>query len=701
MVDSMREFKSLQPEGLPELYNVRIHGEEPFVTVEESEKRITIQFKFPGFFLSDDDRYVKGEPVSFKQVNISQTGFLAESGKPLLPSFGRYIQIPFNCGYTYTVKKSAPITFDDILVLPAQEKLTDSPRREEFEFDKPFYLKDEVYPEKIVEISGPFEIDECNALLVHVRPLQYNPAQKMLIGFGTITVVIDIIPKGSEYPLTNREPGRKVSTLFLNPGSDIEGRLGTERRGTTISTGDKGPEFLIIYHDTFKEAAEILAHWKNMRGLSTDTISLKEVGTTSDAVKSYIRTKRRARKSQLRYVLLLGDVEFIPPERILESPFGRNITDYYYSTKTGPDSKTQFVLPWLSVGRIPVKTAEEAKKVVEKIILYERDPPRDDGYYKRVLFAAYFEDKGRREGKEDKAYVKTLEYIGDHLADLGFSIERVYVSSNPAVREYTDGTPVSEEVKKAVVDKKTATQKIISEFSKGYLIVAHRDHGGYAGWVNPPFRTNHLNEVTGDTLSMVFSVNCLTGRFDVSRDCFSEKLLKMKGGAPSVIAATRPSHTWLNDDLMKALFDALWGGVLPFPGSEVSYPVLYNRLGDVLNYAKTYLPVAMSGDTVCIKDHMEIYHVIGDPTLELWKAPPLEMGMRTKVTPGYVDIVLRDCPRGSVITVWCKGNFVKKVEPWSTHVQVSLRGGGYWPVNPEDVSVCFWAPGYRFEEKVG
>ena len=67
----------------------------------------------------------------------------------------------------------------------------------------------------------------------------------------------------------------------------------------------------------------------------------------------------------------------------------------------------------------------------------------------------------------------------------------------------------------------------------------------------------------------------------------------------------------------KALFDGMWPGVLPtFPGSTAAYGVRNNRLGDLLNYAKSYLPIAGSGSTRYIKDHFEIYHVVGDPTLE-------------------------------------------------------------------------------------
>jgi len=56
---------------------------------------------------------------------------------------------------------------------------------------------------------------------------------------------------------------------------------------------------------------------------------------------------------------------------------------------------------------------------------------------------------------------------------------------------------------------------------------------------------------------------------------------------------------------MKALFDAMWPGVIPaFPDTAASYSVRYNRLGDILNYAKSYLLVAHSSDSG-VKSHFE------------------------------------------------------------------------------------------------
>ena len=246
---------------------------------------------------------------------------------------------------------------------------------------------------------------------------------------------------------------------------------------------------------------------------------------------------------------------------------------------------------------------------------------------------------------------------------------------------------------------------LIDATSEGQLVIGHRDHGGETGWIHPSFQMNHLDSITGTVPTPFFSLNCQTGHFDrtAPRECFAEKILRMEGAAPSLIAPTRNSNSVLNDELMKALFDAMWGGVLPtFPDETASYSVRYNRLGDILNYGKAYLPtVSTSGYS--IKDHQEIYHVDGDPTLELWKAEPIRLRIWAKVIKGYLSIRLSTCPKGGVVSILFKDKIIKRIEPSSTHIKIPLKGmskefGVLSHSIRSKISVCFCAPGHRFSK---
>ena len=75
---------------------------EPVVEIEEAKGkgRITVTCVFPGFqFYSEPPRKIGGKPIRFCQLKIPKTGFINKAGYPLLPSFGRYLQIPFHYGF--------------------------------------------------------------------------------------------------------------------------------------------------------------------------------------------------------------------------------------------------------------------------------------------------------------------------------------------------------------------------------------------------------------------------------------------------------------------------------------------------------------------------------------------------------------------------------------------------------------------------
>jgi hypothetical protein len=722
----MRKFASLSPENLSKDFDAEIHGEEPIVKLDETSGKITISYIFPGFYLVEDSRDVENKKLGFKQITIAATGSIGVSGRPQLPSFGRYVQIPQNVDFKVSVTKGKSVVFDDVIVSPSQQKQTDSTdEKAAFEYDRRFYSQDTLYPEEIVSVSGPFNIDQYNALLVHVTPFQYNPAAKKLIGYGNVTVTIAITRKkkatavGETKPFSAASDKGAFGNMLLNPGSRIDARINLPEitsivpaSGTSITTEilpsiRQRPELLIIYVKAFEAAAKKLARWKTRRGLLTALVPIDSIGNNVSKIKSYIRNAK-AKNSDLNYVLLFGDIDTIASETIPAHVFldykTDNITDYYYSTKTDPTGSTSLIFPWLSMGRIPVGKDSDAMSIVDQIIAYETMPSTDPNYYKRMVFAAFFQGHNP---KDERGFLKTMEDIRTSLVPLGYGIKRIYVTENTNMQYYDEGTPIPADVKAAVVDPATATKMLIDAANEGQLFVGHRDHGAPEGWAHPPFTVNDLDKVTRKTTSIFYSINCLTGQFDQNlKESFAEKNLRMDGAAPSLIAASRVSSSTLNNDLEKGLFDATFGGVIPtFPSGTASYPLTFNRLGDVLNYAKSYLPISASGSPEYIKDQFEIYHVIGDPTIELWTAAPRSVSVKAALKIAFfkrnvLDILLSECPKGCILTIWADEQMVRRLEPSSTHVAISMDNlhlpAGTTPTRA--LYVCFHAPGCRYSE---
>jgi hypothetical protein len=700
----MRQFVSLDPTGLRSDFDHATEGAQPIVDLRESAAAITIAYRFPGFYRAEDERLVDGRPAMFHQVDMDTVGHLAASGKPLLPSLGRYVQVPD--GYQVElgeVRTSAPVTVEDCLVLPSQGSATDAVGEQPvFDFDQSTYGRDELYPRDLVELSGPFELDGYQAVLLHVRPVQHNPKRRLLIGHGNLDVCLKLVERDSR-PLPYRPDDSREAfgNLFLNPRRNPAGRLATTQPSSEVSA-PSGAEVLIIHAARFAAAARQLADWKNRRGLVTELVGIDQIGNEVSRLKTFLRGRRHEPGSRLRYVLLFGDADDIVTESLPEGWGEHNSTDYYYSTPADPASVGEVKLPWLALGRIPPRNAREAQCIVSDIIAYERKPPADPAYYRRAVCAAYFQGNHPNH-QDERAYLQTMEKVRTFLVSLGFQADRVYVSDDPRPARYADGTPIAADVIAAMVANATATRRLVAAVNEGCLFVAHRDHGDTNGWYRPTFTDSELDRITSAVPSMFYSINCLTGAWpETTRtECFAEKALRLRGAAPSVIAATEVSNTWLNNYLIKALFDAMYGGLIPtFPGTTVSYPVRFNRLGDVLNYAKSYLPAVASGSEV--KDHLEIYHVLGDPTLELWRDVPHTLELEARLSARTLNIRLSECPAGAVITLWAGAQLLKRIQPRSTRVAVPTRL--LWPVlptrapRPESVDIACWAPGCRFVE---
>lgn len=592
----------------------------PTIRITEEANAVVLSCSWDGFFVSKITRKVLGQPVEFTQVKAHGTGWRGVSGRPLLPSLGRFVQIPLEGDYSVSTEVGPSKELHEVHVMPAQEKVTDDPKATpDFEYDPQFYQRREVYPEHQVEVLGPFAMSGCRVLLVQVCPFAYFPANRHLKMFQQIRIKISFSGALSA--------GERTMIGAHSKGAFCNLCLNASVPPSAVEEAKTQPMMLIIHAPGlgYAQAALAISHWRLRRDkIRGCVVSIDTVGNSVASIKKYIRDHFLAFEPyNLRYVLLLGDVDTIASEIIPQSVFGSNITDYYYSTAVDPAGPEDLVLPSIAVGRIPVRTQEDALAVARQIIEYEKDPPSilDSPYYKRMTFAAFFQDDDF-DGRSDRAYLKTMEGIRSHLVGLGMDVQRVYVSTVPTPRWYWDGSPVPVDVQESILSPAQATQRLVDSANAGQLLMAHRDHGDVTGWSMPPFGRDEVDMLTGRALSVFFSVNCLTGMFDLphGEESFAERVLRRGVGAPSLIASTRVSGTWRNDRMMEGLFDALWPGVIPHYGS--GQPIASPRLGDILNYAKAYVMATNAGSPAGVKDHFEIYHVFGDPAMKPWTKPP-------------------------------------------------------------------------------
>lgn len=694
----MNKFISLNSNVLDFPGNKIPKTDDPVVTFRIRNKEIIITYLFPKVtitkleFTPSQDKF---KDTKFRLVKISNVGFMTESGKALLPSLGRFVQIP--PGYYAEIKnvsKSGPKAIHEdgknLQIITSQEELTEKSFREHhFEYCKEFYNSRDWYPSErdMVKLDGPFDVDGYNAILLHVRPLKYKPNTQGLIAYSKIVVTLEIKP--CTEPMQNYTYNfddidkEAFGNFFINPDREgIEGKFGVEVRCPEPELKDKDdPEFLIIHYPGFKTAAETLADWKESLKIVTEIQSTKVTGRSANEIKNYIRFRREPKKEdeklivpRLQYVLLLGNSDHIETEYFNYEDYGEYPSDYYYSTSVDPDEQNvqKCILPWLALGRIPVKDEDEANCVVKKIIEYEKNSRNNDKVNREITLVASFQDTDpaldnpKPDKRACRRYIMTMEKISERLKNT-CSFEKIYVDPvykheylqhfyvtqkeidlyRNKVHRYVDGTPIHWKVRRIFKEKKEARIALMFKIIAGQMIIAHRGHSSFDGWDLPDLCRGHIQDIIKELrieidkledaevkekfkeeynnlkspkgLNVFFSTNCSAGRFEraKARKSFAEELLCNEYGAASLIAATDRSRTWRNDSLLKALFDGLWKGVL-FPKGK-SNPIRNFRIGDIMNYAKTYLLLEHNGMNIGNRAHFEIFHVIGDPTLQLMK----------------------------------------------------------------------------------
>lgn len=216
----------------------------------------------------------------------------------------------------------------------------------------------------------------------------------------------------------------------------------------------------------------------------------------------------------------------------------------------------------IGIGRIPSTTNAQAKRAVDKIILYQTDQRAFGNWRSKLVFIADDGDNNRHQ-KDADALTKLID-----STFIDFNIEKIYLDAFEQIRLPNGETSPG------------AEQAIIDAVNDGALIVNFTGHGSETGWMQEQVLTFDLMEQWQNTFSLPFVVTatCEFGRND-DPNTFSgaENLLfKNIGGAVSMVTTARPVFSSTNFDLNSALY----GTVLKQESGQ------YQRLGDIIKFTK-------------------------------------------------------------------------------------------------------------------
>lgn len=479
------------------------------------------------------------------------------------------------------------------------------------------------FPKQLLYIDNSQNYNNYNLLNVCVQPIQYNYTNHCVRYFNYIKYKVSFDNEEEGLSFADADP--IINNLALNFQVNSIGRRNNRQLNRDLSSYKNNRDYAIFSCQKYNNVVEDFANWKRTKGWRTHVFYADSVWSTT-AIKSKIDSLHLALRDSLKHLLFIGDIEDIPS--YIKTHRYSHATDLYYGCLEEGN-----YIPQIHRGRIPIKTSNEAIVVLNKIINYEQNPIIDSTFYKTGLHCAHFEGAN---GYESSRFVKTCEELRNTLLSNGYQINRVYTKSiNPLFWNkgwYANGEAIPDSLRYPQYPWNGNKYDISQYINNGAFYVLHRDHGQIDGWSNPQFLVTDFHLLNnGNKQPVVFSINCLSGKFNDNNDSFAEALLKKEnGGSVGVIAASIQSLKGYNDAFAEGMFDAIWPdyNIRPEFGQyngniETFVETPIYDLGTMLDQGMMRMQETFgSKDSNDMIYTREIFHCLGDPSMMIYTGVP-------------------------------------------------------------------------------
>ena len=448
----------------------------------------------------------------------------------------------------------------------------------------PFTLNASAYSQSGFAPASPLAVGDAytvrghRILPVEVWPVAYDPVAGVVRLYSQLTFRLRL--EGADLSLSSQLAQRYASPAF-DPG--------LSQRVLNYNLASPLPEaeavgYLILTADTYYDAILPLATLRTSRGFTVTVTRLSELpGSTAQDIKDYIQTAYDTWPLPPSYLLLVGDTDTLPTwigSRI------NTTTDLYYATLDGEDDWH----PDLRRGRFPVRTAEQAKIMVDKYLAYA-DLTGIEPWLKKASFPAtcdltFYPVAEETQNDVISAYTEPGGWTGFFPNDPQPGGDKLYCITYSA-----------------------STQNLIDAFTDGRWAVFYSGHGEYTGW-EMGFDPDDVRNLRNDgTFPVVFSHACLTGDFS-QEEVFGETwVLQENRGALAFWGASTLTN-WPHDDIQeRGYMAALFSGAQP--------PI---DLGTMTDAGLAAVELQFSGQALY---NWEAYNLLGDPAVKLFLQPDL------------------------------------------------------------------------------
>jgi len=320
-----------------------------------------------------------------------------------------------------------------------------------------------------------------------------------------------VTPDASGYSFTAaaHDAGSRLLYAFTGGGVPQPAKTAANQPSSWNQAGP-GADIVVISNQLFTKSLQPLVDMRTKQRYAVKVVDVEDVydefsygAKSPQAIKDFLSRTRAVWRKVPRYVLLVGDattdgrnylglgnVDFVPT-KMVASTFLEAASDDWFADFD--DSG----LAAMAVGRLPVRTAEDADTVVAKIVRVEQSGTRLDS-----LLVADRND--------------------------GFDFE----GTEKAVKDLMPSAWPVQEVLRSQTDDASAKAQIIAGISQGKRIVNYNGHGSNTFWRGNLLTSADTASLTNLTSpSLVVSMTCMTSLFaDPFTDSLGEALMKARNG---------------------------------------------------------------------------------------------------------------------------------------------------------------------------
>jgi hypothetical protein len=400
------------------------------------------------------------------------------------------------------------------------------------------YTADDNRAQFKVSTTAPVSIDGFGASNIRVMDITNpNVAQELVPAVqarnGSYTAKVQI---------SNAGPSNvRILLAFVDNQADQPASI-TRNEPSRLASIDNGADFLIITHRSFRDSVQPLADLRRSQDLQVSVVDVEDVydefsyGVRGpQAIRAFITRAVQKWQRAPRYVLLVGDATYDPrdylghgagdlvPTKMLYALTMETASDDWLADLSGDG------VPELAVGRLPVRTSQEAATIIGRITSFSPDSAGQG-----ALLVADRND-----------YDNNFEAASQ-------SVQSLLPSGMPAqvINRGNDNTS-------------TVRSQIIDSINQGPLVVNYFGHGSVGLWTGAGLlNTSDAAALTNGTRLPLFTMmTCLNGFFhDVVGESMSEALLKApEGGAIAVWASSGLTEMNGQAEMDQQLYEKIFG----------------------------------------------------------------------------------------------------------------------------------------------